>query len=754
MSEKIMKTTWFTRTLTVLIVLVICAAFLYMPNGNVVRADSRFVTVSVPGDGSSTRAVVTMEIFISEETQYNYFTAYITSLSDWSFSAASNSGTPGRFIVTIDAPAGQIINNFSMDIGYDTDAPSYIFQVLSITYSSPNQPTPTPVSTPIPTATPRPSATPRSTATPRPTTAPVATSTPAPTAAATDVPVAPVIVDTTEAPTATPVPSATATPEATATATAEATETADTLPEVTEAVIVDETTDPAVTDEETTQTSEETQAETTVRAAGYIKTKPQEDEKKSSFPWWILLLLLGVVGGRYFFLRKQGYNNSEAIEGFIPGIGHKTSAGRPSTGTSVPQTATARDDAPVVVNGYLKKSNTASIRPMYSNTPEARAADAKAMAESDRSASAAPSAFKPVASASGTAAAKSSAAPSAAPGLKAPIKRPKELSSGRALEAAKERQAGKEASAPAGRTTTASAKSLFSADKKEPVKTQTEAPEKTAARSKSPFAAKQEAAQAQSQAPSAVKKDRPATKPGVYKVKASDSKRQAPAYDRSTSTMNRPNSSALNENATPTAAASAYSKVLNEQKYAPAIATQFVPPVIEEKKEEKKASPFKPGPKAPIRRPNSADVSEIKEKPKAPESLKKYVPPVAQFTSLAPIVQKPASPFKQISQEEVEKIGEEQNDHTLPGTKAPIKRPKSASVNRAAAMKEERTQKRSTVTSMPSSGNRPFNAAAAMKELREMKESEPEDNNDDSHDSGRAAGGGGRGRLGRFHRKN
>ena len=38
-------------------------------------------------------------------------------------------------------------------------------------------------------------------------------------------------------------------------------------------------------------------------------------------------------------------------------------------------------DAPVVVNGYLQKSNTYNPRPVYSNTAEARKAQEKKAAE-------------------------------------------------------------------------------------------------------------------------------------------------------------------------------------------------------------------------------------------------------------------------------------------------------------------------------------------------------------------------------------
>ena len=147
--------------------------------------------------------------------------------------------------------------------------------------------------------------------------------------------------------------------------------------------------------------------------------------------------------------------------------------------------------------------------------------------------------------------------------------------------------------------------------------------------------------------------------------------------------MNRPDSESLNSNATSTVAAQFFARNLEEDKdkaNKPSIATGFIPPVIE-KEEEKTVSPFKAPPKGPIKRPkNAANIAYQQEEKEVEEEVKKAPegPQIAKFMNI-PIVQKPESPFKP--------IGEAPQNNT--GLKAPIKRPPSASVNHAAAQKEE-----------------------------------------------------------------
>lgn len=149
---------------------------------------------------------------------------------------------------------------------------------------------------------------------------------------------------------------------------------------------------------------------------------------------------------------------------------------------------------------------------------------------------------------------------------------------------------------------------------------------------------------------------------------------------RNTSTMNVPDSGSLNSNASATVAAQFFAKDIGSEDYKPSIANSFIPPVLDNKTEEKAASPFKAPPKAPIKRPKNAanvafhmDEEETKEDaPKAPEG-----PQIARFMDI-PVLKKPESPFVPLGQAPANN-----------GLKAPIKRPASASVNHAAARKEE-----------------------------------------------------------------
>ena len=122
----------------------------------------------------------------------------------------------------------------------------------------------------------------------------------------------------------------------------------------------------------------------------------------------------------------------------------------------------------------------------------------------------------------------------------------------------------------------------------------------------------------------------------------------------------------LNVNSAPTVAAMAFEKAMSEKSEKPSIATQYVPPVEEKKAVTPRKSPFKQ-----VKRPDGADVEaaaeEVKkeEKEKAPNIALNFIPmPVAKHEEI--------NPFKSASSE-----------------KGPIKRPASASVNRAAALKAE-----------------------------------------------------------------
>ena len=87
------------------------------------------------------------------------------------------------------------------------------------------------------------------------------------------------------------------------------------------------------------------------------------DTKKKSGGWWTFLLILVIIGVcvRFAKMKMDGVDNSDLLKEFIPVKAIRNRFG--SSKTPVPEA-----EAPVTVNGYLKKSDTASIRPVYSNT--------------------------------------------------------------------------------------------------------------------------------------------------------------------------------------------------------------------------------------------------------------------------------------------------------------------------------------------------------------------------------------------------
>ena len=143
------------------------------------------------------------------------------------------------------------------------------------------------------------------------------------------------------------------------------------------------------------------------------------------------------------------------------------------------------------------------------------------------------------------------------------------------------------------------------------------------------------------------------------------------------STMNRPDSTSLNSDATATAAAQAFLRSQSEEKkYKPAIATGFIPPVVDDKgvPAEKTVSPFKAAPKAPIKRTNGvANAAEQGAEEEAKESAPAATagPQIAQFIPI-PVIEEPKSPFAPLEKKE-----------------GPIKRPLSASINHAQVQDEE-----------------------------------------------------------------
>lgn len=248
-----------------------------------------------------------------------------------------------------------------------------------------NTPTPRPTatSTPRPTATPVPTATPTTrpaaTATPVPTNAPVATATPVPTSAPTSAPVAatatPVPVEPEETTVETTSPVEETEPQETTEATEEVIdETQESEEDVLPAPVVvgdegDSNNGASSGDGEGTPTPTPTRA----AAAGYIKTaRTQDVDGNNHLPMIILVLLFIAAVARIVYLKNNGTENEDLLKEFIPIDAIKAKfAGEAATSAS---SAAAVADEPKVVNGYLQKSNTAPIRPVFSNTPGAREA--------------------------------------------------------------------------------------------------------------------------------------------------------------------------------------------------------------------------------------------------------------------------------------------------------------------------------------------------------------------------------------------
>lgn len=244
---------------------------------------------------------------------------------------------------------------------------------ISLTSSSPEAtatptPLPTPTATPSPTPLPTPIPTPKPTATPTPVASTTTTPTPSPTVAPTPETTSdPVIVvaetteiteetseaETTESTEATPSPSDTPTPSPTE----EPTPTPTKKPSPTPT--------PKVLDDGERDREKEVEEEV---QEGEIPTKPptklsaiigRDGKDKISigsviwgFTKFALILLVILVLVRLIVLKANGTYNEDLLKEFIP------RKKKPDASTDVN-----------AVNGFIQKSNTASVRPVYSNAP-------------------------------------------------------------------------------------------------------------------------------------------------------------------------------------------------------------------------------------------------------------------------------------------------------------------------------------------------------------------------------------------------
>ncbi len=164
--------------------------------------------------------------------------------------------------------------------------------------------------------------------------------------------------------------------------------------------------------------------------------------------------------------------------------------------------------------------------------------------------------------------------------------------------------------------------------------------------------------------------------------------------NQSRNTMNRPDKDYLNPNATPTVAAMAFERAMHENAEKPAIATQYVPPVIE-KEEVRRPSPFKQ-----IKRPTGADVEAAAQVVK--EEEKKARPNIAlNFIPAAKVQKEEINPFK--------------------SNKGPIKRTGDAALNKANAQAEDDGEQREPEAEEP----KKMSFTAALREHERSKSFRP-----------------------------
>lgn len=376
----------------------------------------------------------------------------------------------------------------------------------------------------------------------------------------------------------------------------------------------------------------------------------------------IVLALLAGAGVRYAQLKKRDLEGSEIALNFIPGVANIVGKSRPSKEVNTAP-ATAVEEKPKVVNGYLQTSNTRSIRPEFSNAAALAKLEEKKAANntlpgvkppvkrpSSASVNHAEAAKQAAVNAkpevkpeikpeikpekTETAAPKPAKTPfgakaSPAPGLKPPIKRPASASVNHAAVAAAEAAGLKAADAKKD-------------DDKESRKSDAEIGE--TAKSERAIMGKE--------------KNRPEEHSAHMNRRPNNSR----------STMNRPDKDYLNPNATPTVAAMAFEKAMHENSEKPAIATQYVPPVIQ-KEEVRRPSPFKQ-----IKRPTGADVEAAAQVVK--EEAEKARPNIAlNFIPAAKVQKEEINPFK--------------------SNKGPIKRTGEAALNKDAQAEVDETEEKS-----------------------------------------------------------
>ena len=262
--------------------------------------------------------------------------------------------------ITSSANPGSISGSNSVRVRAGaTDSVGYSIYIAGYDIASTDTPTPTPEVTDTP--TPKPT-TATSTPAPKPTTV-----TPAPTAEPTEEP-----SETTATPTPTPTATPTPTPTGTVTPTPTPTGTVTPTPTPTEAPSPTPTQKPIgdgeveTTDE--TESADETyfEGEVPTKAATKVVLKSEDQKKEIDagvLAWnifkFILILLVVIVIVRLVVLKVKGVYNEDLLKEFLP------QAIRPE----FLRDKQVEEEVPLESHkGFLQKSNTESVRPVYSNT--------------------------------------------------------------------------------------------------------------------------------------------------------------------------------------------------------------------------------------------------------------------------------------------------------------------------------------------------------------------------------------------------
>ena len=313
-----------------------------------------YVTLSgfEPGD------VVTVTIELDEYDLY-------PDCSSKNVSVSGDGSEKVTLVVSFTAPDAKPDGKYVVGIGgFMISGVSVVSKNIDSVVHHPPPTTDTPTPSVTTTATPKPSATP--TATPTATATPVpATATPIPTATATPTPTPVPVVETSEETTetsettATPTPTSTATPTPTETPTPTPTSTSTPTP-----------TPKKLGDGERDRSEEKIYEETEeTEDPDHVPTKPptklgafigkDKDGNGPSIGGIVLgilkysaIILVVFAVGRLIYLKINGTYNEDLLKEIIPFRKKKT-----SDNEAISQ----------AVNGYLQKSNTASVRPVYSN---------------------------------------------------------------------------------------------------------------------------------------------------------------------------------------------------------------------------------------------------------------------------------------------------------------------------------------------------------------------------------------------------